>query len=382
MFRVSCWCLVSFPVFLMAAQRGTNQVPGFDRDRLDAAVQRIEAEIASGKVGAAALLVARNGKIFVEKGFGRLSRADGANRCKPDSVFLVASISKPVTVTALMKLVERGLIRLDDPAQKYLPEFTGEKRDQIRVRDLLSHTSGLPDMLPENIELRKRQAPLRDFVAGAMQTPLLFEPGSRVSYQSMGILLAAEIVERVSGKPLDRFLRQEVFTPLRMTRSSMGLGKQRIEATVQCDLPSSGDLKMAATDRSWNWNSSYWRKLGVPWGGMHSTVGDIFRLLQAMLENGRGILTPELAQAMITNQNEKLDLPWGLGWKTGKSAFFPDSGDRLFGHTGATGTLCWADPDKQLVFVLFTNRPLDNDKEKFLEKIARMVSDAAAPVSN
>jgi CubicO group peptidase (beta-lactamase class C family) len=110
---------------------------------------------------------------------------------------------------------------------------------------------------------------------------------------------------------------------------------------------------------------------------MHTTTGDIFRLLQAMLNDGGGVLRPELARAMVANQNEGLDLPWGLGWKVGKNAFFPDSGEKLFGHSGATGTLCWADPDRKLAFVLLTNRPLVNDKEKFLETVARMVSDAA-----
>jgi CubicO group peptidase (beta-lactamase class C family) len=141
-------------------------------------------------------------------------------------------------------------------------------------------------MLPDNIALRKRQAPLKDFVSGALRTPLLFQPGTRVSYQSMGILLASEIVQRVSGMPLDRFLQREVFGPLKMRHSSMGIGKRKIEDTVQCDLPAQGDLRMQDTDASWNWNSPYWRNLGVPWGGMHTTVGDINRLLQAMLEKG------------------------------------------------------------------------------------------------
>jgi CubicO group peptidase (beta-lactamase class C family) len=282
---------------------------------------------------------------------------------------------------AVMCLVDEGRLQLDDPAQKYLPEFTGDGRGRITIRNLLSHTSGLPDMLPENIELRKRQAPLKDFVSRTLRTPLLFSPGERVAYQSMGILLAAEIVERVSGKPLDTFLQQEVFGPLKMNRSSMGIGKRKIEDTVRCDLPSRGDLTMSASDHSWNWNSPYWRKLGVPWGGMHTSVGDIFRLLQAMLEGGKGVLKPNLVAEMISNQNQGLDRPWGLGWEVGEGAFFEKSPARAFGHSGATGTLCWADPERQLVFVLFTNRPLVNDGSKFLERVAQTVFSAAPKVS-
>ena len=341
-----------------------------------AATRLIEEQVESGLVGAAVLLVAHNGRIAVEQAFGSLSRRTGAKPCRTDSVFLVASISKPVTAMAVMKLIDQGRIALDDPAQKYLPEFTGDTRGSITIRNLLSHTSGLPDMLPDNIALRKRHAPLKEFVSGALRTPLLFPPGTRVSYQSMGILLASEIVERVSGMPLDRFLQREVFGPLKMRDSSMGIGKRKIEDTVQCDLPAQGDLRMQDTDASWNWNSPYWRNLGVPWGGMHTTVGDINRLLQAMLENGRPILQPALGKSMITNQNAQLDKPWGLGWAVGENTLYDGAPARVFGHSGSTGTLCWADPDRKLTFVLFTNRPLDNDPSQFLRQVAKAVSEA------
>ena len=341
-----------------------------------AATRLIQEQMESGLVGAAALLVAHNGKIEVEQGFGSLSRKAGAKPCRSDSVFLVASISKPVTAMAVMRLVDQGRITLDDPVQKYLPEFTGDGRERITVRNLLSHSSGLPDMLPDNIELRKRHAPLKDFVSGALRTPLLFPPGTRVSYQSMGILLASEIVERVSGMALDRFLQREVFGPLKMRHSSMGIGKRKIEDTVQCVLPARGELRMQDADASWNWNSSYWRNLGVPWGGMHTTVGDINRLLQTMLEKGRPVLKPALGESMIANQNPQLDKPWGLGWAVGENALYDGASAKVFGHSGSTGTLCWADPDRKLTFVLFTNRPLDNDPGQFLRQVAKAVSDS------
>ena len=364
---------------LLAAPIASAEEEGVKPGPYAAATRLIQEQVESGLVGAAALLVAHNGKIEVEQGFGSLSRKAGAKPCKSDSIFLVASISKPVTAMAVMRLVDQKRISLDDPAQKYLPEFTGEGRERITVRNLLSHTSGLPDMLPNNIELRKAHAPLKSFVSGALRTPLLFSPGSRVSYQSMGILLASEIVERVSGMPLDRFLQREVFGPLKMRHSSMGIGKRKIEETVQSDLPAQGDLRMQDSDASWNWNSTYWRNLGVPWGGMHTTVGDINRLLQAMLESGRPILQPALGQAMVANQNPQLDKAWGLGWEVGENALFDGASAKVFGHSGATGTLCWADPDKKLTFVLFTNRPLDNDPGHFLRQVAKAVSEAVGP---
>jgi len=368
---------LTLPFHTPAATPARPAAPDFDAKKLNTALRHVETEIASGRLGAAALLVARHGNIAVARGFGRVSREPGAPLCEPDSVFLVASITKPVTVTALMKLVEQGRLQLDDPVQRHLPEFRGDGRERVTVRQLLTHTSGLPDMLPDNIELRRRQAPLADFVAGALRTPLLFVPGSRVSYQSMGTLLASEIVTRLSGQPLDAFLRREVFGPLGMTKTSMGLGGRRIADTVWCDLPTRGSMTMSAEDRAWDWNSSYWRGLGAPWGGMHSTVGDIQRLLQAMLADGGRILKPELARSMLVNQNAGLNPPWGLGWKIGAGTFFEGSPAGLFGHSGATGTLCWADPERQIVFVLLTNRPSVEDAGEFVKTVARLAFEAS-----
>jgi len=354
---------------------------GFTPEKLGSACRLLDQEVADGKLGAAALLVARNGIVAVERSYGRLRRDPAAPECRPDTVFLVASISKPITVMGFMKLVERGRVRLEDPVTKYLPEFKGDAREKITVRQLLCHASGLPDMLPDNVELRKRQAPLKDFVAGTLRTPLLFPPGTKVSYQSMGILLAAEILERTTGQKLDTFLQKEIFAPLGMSHSSMGLGKNRIEDTVQVDLPLVGDVPQTEADRAWHWNSPYWRTLGTPWGGMHTTVGDVARALEAMLDGGKPVLKQETAQAMVSDQNKGLNTPWGLGWKVGAGAFYEGSPAALFGHGGATGTLCWADPGRQIVFVLFTNRPEVNDKTDFRKRVSAAVAQAAASVS-
>src|SRR5262249_2217043 len=153
----------------------------------------------------------------------KLSPDPASLKASPKTVYIVASVTKPVTVAALMLLVERGLVTLSDPVQKYLPEFVGPDREKVRVIDLLTHTSGLPDMLPENIKLPQANAPLSEFVKGAMTTPLLFEPRTSFTYQSMGTLLAATIVERVTKMPLAKFEQQEFFEPLRMTGSSLGI---------------------------------------------------------------------------------------------------------------------------------------------------------------
>ena len=197
---------------------------GVSAELLDQAAQLIRTQVDSGAVGAAAILVARDGRIVLQKGFGKLSPAQDAPPVTPESVFLVASITKPVTVASLMLLVERGLVSLNDPVNRYLPQFTGADRDAVRVRDLLSHTSGLPDMLPENTELRRSHAPLSVFIQHVYSTPLLFKPGTSFSYQSMGILLAAAIVEKTTGMALRDFEKKEIFGPLGMKSTSLGPG--------------------------------------------------------------------------------------------------------------------------------------------------------------
>ncbi|MEW5978371.1 MAG: serine hydrolase domain-containing protein [Acidobacteriota bacterium] len=369
--------LLSLPVVLSAFQRGSVEKAGLRLEKLEAARQLLRKEVESGSVGAAAWLVARNGVIVIEEGLGRLSRAKDAAVCQADSVFLVASITKPVTAIALMRLVQQERVRLEDPVQKYLPEFKGGQRDQVTIRQLLSHTSGLPDMLPENIELRRRHAPLREFVLTSLRTPLLFTPGSKVSYQSMGILLASEIVERLTGRPFREYVRDEVLIPLKMSGSSLGLGGRSIDQTVICDVPQQGELKMSDQDRSWDWNSRYWRDLGAPWGGLHSTVGDIGRLLQATLDGGSPVLKRPLTEEMLRNQNSGLEKAWGLGWSLGPDRFVEGSTPATFGHNGATGTLCWADPSRNLIFVAFTNRAEANDKTQLLRRLSKLVSDAA-----
>jgi CubicO group peptidase (beta-lactamase class C family) len=219
----------------------------------------IETSIRRAEVNAASILVARRGKIVLHRGFGRISVSPKASPVQADSVYLLASITKPVTACALMLLVERGDVSLNDPVSRYLPELSGGERDKILVRDLLTHTSGLPDMLPENTNLRRAHAPLSEFVTRTYQTPLLYPPGTSFRYQSMGVLLAGTIVEKLSGIRLRDFVKQRIFDPLEMQTSSLGAGRLQIEQTVQAW--TSPDAN-AADIQSFGPNSPYWRDMG------------------------------------------------------------------------------------------------------------------------
>ncbi|MFA6110564.1 MAG: serine hydrolase domain-containing protein [Candidatus Latescibacterota bacterium] len=332
----------------------------------------------AGQLSAASLVVARRDGLAFARGYGHLRPETGAPAVDADLVFLLASITKPVTACALMLLADRGLISLDDPVSQYLPEFCGAERPLVRVRYLLSHTSGLPDMLPENTALRRAHAPLSEFVAGALRTPLLYTPGRGFAYQSMGTLLAGEIVERVSGRRLRDFEEGELFTPLGMGRSALGLGRYRIPETVWCGT----SMQESEDDQHFGANSPYWRDMGHPWGGMHSTGLDLAILLQAILNGGqyqgRRLFSPAAVRVMTTDQNAGLDAPWGLGWGLARSRVYNYLGElcspATFGHVGATGTAAWADPEQQLVCVVLTNQMAAGGS--LLRRVANAVSAA------
>jgi CubicO group peptidase (beta-lactamase class C family) len=355
---------------------------GMSGSRLEMVNQILTEETRSRRVTAASVLVARRGIVVFRGGWGTLTPDAGSPKAGPETVYILASITKPVTVTALMLLVERGQVSLADPVQKYLPEFKGPGREKVRVQDLLTHTSGLPDMLPENVKLREANAPLADFVKGALTTPLLFEPRTSFSYSSMGTLLAATIVERVTQMPLAQFEQRELFEPLKMKHSSLGLGDRPLKDTARVQ----GD-SFAQTEKEferYGANSHYLRKLGHPWGGMHSSVDDLGIFLQMFLNggvyDGKRILGRATVEAMIADQNKKLGQPWGLGWglqtSTSWNAFGDLSSERTFGHSGASGTVAWADPQRELLCVILTTRPWGQDRGFMLHRIANVVQAA------
>ena len=326
-------------------------------------------------------LLARSPLDAVGEQFARLTREHGVaqavlhvrsgatvrtwttGRAKPDTVFLLASITKPMTAAAVMKLVDAGEMRLHDPVPRYLPEFKGGDRALMTVRHLLTHTSGLPDMLADNDALRRRHAPLKDFVAGALKTPLLFKPGTECRYQSMGILLAAEIVERLTMRPLREFLAREIFQPLGMSATSLGLGGRRLETTAPSQV---------TADPGWNWNSRYWRDLGAPWGGALAPAGDVAKFLEAFLKPG--FLKPESVRAMVTDQNAGINKPYGVGFAV--SGLGAGCSPKAFGHGGSTGTACWADPERDRVFVLVTAKPAAESGQPVLQPLSDLASQA------
>jgi CubicO group peptidase (beta-lactamase class C family) len=322
---------------------------------LDAAVAHLEKATRAGEVTAAVLLVEARGR--------RHTHVFGS--AKPDTVFLLASITKPMTAIGVMTLVEEGKLALADPVHKHLPGFTGGDRPLVTIQQLLNHTSGLPDQLPDNLELRRRHAPLDEFVAGALRVPLRFAPGTSVAYQSMGFLLAAKIAETVSRVPFRELLRRRLFEPLGMAGASLGLGGRKVEETARVQVP----------DDPGGWNSAYWRDLGSPWGGAHASAGDVLRLLAwAAHPTPKGPLRPETARAMLAPSTPAARDRYGLGWRLGVGGKGASAG--TFGHSGATGTLCWWDATRDLGVVLLTTRPSDQSEKTVLRPVSDLVSSA------
>ncbi|MGL4549633.1 MAG: serine hydrolase domain-containing protein [Gemmataceae bacterium] len=338
--------------------------------RWDDAAAVLDRATAAKDVTAAVLHVSHKGD--------SLTRPFGAS-ASGDAMFLLGSISKPIGVTAVMTLFDQGKFRLDDPVKKFLPAFTGGGRDKVTIRHLLTHVSGLPDMVADNGALRARHAPLKEFADHAVRAKLDFAPGERYQYASMGILLAARVAEVVSGTDILTLVDRAVFQPLGMKRSAQGLGRFKPEEMVPCQMegaaPESGGGDPKA--KGWDWNSPYWRKLGAPWGGTHASAPDIARFLDELMGARGKAVKPETARLMIRNHNPKGFTPRGLGFAVGAEAGSPGCSERTFGHTGSTGTLCWADPATETVCVVLTSLPRRGARRHPRELAAERVAAAA-----
>ena len=334
----------------LAAAFGAPLLAAFKDERWADAVEILEKSTSGGEVASAVLHVVHRGESFA-RAFGKASSAD--------AMFLLGSITKPICVTALMTLFDRGDFALDDRLKKFIPQFTGDGRDQVSLQHLLTHVSGLPDQLPENDSLRKKHAGLAEFVDHAIRTPLNFAPGSKYQYSSMGILLACHVAERISGVDILKLVDRAVLQPAGMKHSALGLGRFALDDMVPCQTeraaPESGGGDPAARD--WDWNSPYWRKLGAPWGGAHCSAADVGRFLAEFLHAKGAVVKPETAKRMATNQNAAGLTPRGLGLNVGAAAGSPGCSEKTFGHTGSTGTVAWADPANETICVILTSLP-------------------------
>jgi CubicO group peptidase (beta-lactamase class C family) len=365
---------------------------GLDARRIGRLRERLEAAAAAGETPGVSVAIAREARA-VTLCAGRVARGPSAPPVTPETVFLVASVTKPVVAAAAALLVERGMLALDQPVAEVLPEFGNNGKESVKLRHLLTHTSGLPDMLPENQQLREQRQPLAEFMRRVCRLELLFPPETRIQYQSMGTATVGALVARADGRPLPLFLKEEFFGPLGMEASCLGLEGRLAGRLAECDLsvPGTGS-DVGGRDTDWGWNSDYWRGFGAPWGGMFATPLDLCRFLRMFAAGGRWgegqVIAPATVRAMTRCQTDDLpSLPdaerrrqaWGLGWRLQRGpAEFP-FGDLVspnsYGHAGATGTKVWHDPVSGLSAAIFTNRPLAQSKS-LLHQLSNLIAAA------
>lgn len=320
------------------------------QERFDDAASELARAVASGQVRSAVLHVICRDQQFTRH-FGEAASSQ--------AMFLLGSISKPICITALMTLFDQGRFQLDDPVQRYLPDFKDDGRERVTIQHLLTHTSGLPDQLMQNDRLRREHASLATFGEHAQRAPLSFVPGTQYQYSSMGILLASLVAERLSGLGIAQLVDQAVFQKLGMQHSAQGLGPFKPEEMVPCQTeyaaPESGGGDPAARD--WDWNSLWWRRFGAPWGGTHASAPDLGLFLTEFLELRGTVVKPETARRMRSNQNAPLLTPRGLGFQVTAAAGAPGCSESTFGHSGSTGTLAWCDPASDTICVVLTSLP-------------------------
>ena len=337
-----------------------------DPTRLDRAYTLVQRMLSPRPEYGAAILIGRRDRVLPTRTFGRMGTPD-APPVRPDTIFLIASCTKPIGAGAACLLIERGLLELHQPLHEIIPEIP-EEQHGIRLIHLMTHTSGFGS-IPRNQEFRATRQPLDRFLREMFKRKTFdFAPGTGVKYCNAGFLLLSEAIRRTSGMPTRDFLETEFFRPLDMPDSFLGRHDEDRSRISDCVLPP--DLAAAVS----NWNTDYFHRLGNPWGGLFSTVRDYARFLQMLLNGGeyRGarIFSPATVRMMTSNHiprfpglspAHRITHSTGLGWQLRDNGHFRFMGSlvspRAYGHYGVTGCSVWADPGTGLFMTLLSNKP-------------------------
>lgn len=330
---------------MIKLRSGDAREAGISAERLKLIIELCAGWVAEGSTPALIVLVARRGIIFLHEAWGQLGPEPNSLPVLRDSLFGVASVSKPVTATAVMMLVEAGKIGIHQPVQKYIPEFEGPGCEKITVRHLLTHTSGLPN--------RSEAGPLN-----AGKNGLEREPGSQMAYSNVAYDLLGELVQRVSDQSFSEFTRQNIFDPLGMKDTTfihMGKARERCirrRPGTTFDWP---DEVEGSTEAS---------------STLMTTARDMSIFLQTFLNGGSygdvRLLSPATVAAMTRNQvpgipremNDGItNAPQGFGWFMLDEVRFRNTpclwSPRSYGHAGGSGAFVWVDPLYDLVGVFF-----------------------------
>ncbi|MCA9059174.1 MAG: beta-lactamase family protein [Planctomycetaceae bacterium] len=328
----------------------------------EAVVQAVQPFVERQELAGAVMLVANREEVLLEVAVGHADR-EAPRAMETDALFWIASQSKPITAAAVMMLVDEGRIKLDDPVEKYLPEFQGqmvvaEKDDDhvllrrphhpITVREVLSHTSGLPfkSQLEEpTLDQDRLSARVRSYA----MTPLQFEPGSQYQYSNAGINTAARILEVVSGVSFEEFLEKRLFKPLGMADTTFWPTGSHLTRIAEAYRSGEGGMGLQRTTISQLLYplSDRRDRYPMPAGGLFSTARDVSQFYRMLLNNGELNGQRYLSEAAVrelTSRQTPPELPqsYGLGFSVSPTTF---------GHGGAYSTNSTADRSNGLILI-------------------------------
>ena len=339
----------------------------------------VQGAVHDGLIPGAVLVVWHDGSTVYRKAFGERSLEPRREAMTLDTIFDLASLTKVIaTTTAVMQLVQRGEVRLNDPVAKYLPEFGQNGKEDITVRELLIHHSGLT----EDLDLTQLWEGRDKAFQMAFAEKPIFPAGSRFLYSDINFIVLGALVERVTGTRLDAYCAKNIFTPLEMlhTRFLPPATWSAKIAPTQYDV----DGKML---RGIVHDPTARRMGGVAGhAGLFSTAGDLSKFAQALI-SGSPVLSPLTVEKMTTPQQPPTSsVLRGLGWDI-DSPFSSNRGDLLpvgsFGHTGFTGTSLWIDPTTRTFIILLTNavHPRGNGNAIALRSEVATAVSAALPLT-
>src|SRR5438876_3568785 len=360
------WILTASVALAQASASGPAGLPtaapsavGMSPAQLAHIDEAIAAEIARKQLPGAVVLVGRQGKVVWRRAYGHRALEPQTESMTVDTIFDLASLTKVVaTATSVMILIERGRVRLGDPVARYIPEFAEMGKRNITVEQLMTHRSGFP---PDNDIKDYEQGPQKAFENIWRLAPVS-EAGSRFIYSDLNYIVLAELVRRVSGKPLDEFAAENIFRPLGMKDTGF--------KPAAALLP-----RIAPTEK----RGEHWMRgevhdpraylLGGVAGhaGVFSTADDLAIYCQMILGRGeyRGVrvLSPmgvaRMTEARPSGGNASDGNARGLGWDV-MTGYSSNRGDLFplgsFGHTGFTGTSIWIDPASETFVVFLSNR--------------------------
>jgi len=333
-------------------------------------VQAMQSAIEQKEIAGAVTIVADKDQLLDFHATG-LANIAQKNEMKKDSIFWIASMSKPITGACVMMMVDEGKIALDDPIEKHLPAMSalktedGEKHS-VTIRQLMNHTSGMREIPAPNTYA---SATLEEAVKKYAELPLVFKPGSKWQYSQTSINTAARIVEVVSGMSFDKFVDERLCKPLGMTDTGFYLTEeQNSRLATSYKRTEAGQLEpnpiwllngSSPTDRN---------RMPAANGGLFSTAGDYAKFCQMLLNDGivagKKILSSDAVKTFRTINTGELVTAFtpGNGWGVGCCVVREPQGvtetlsPGAFGHGGAFGTQAWIDPVKNSIYIMMIQR--------------------------